>query len=209
MPRPRISPSSVSTRRYDLIVVTNVFPYLSDSELLLAMSNIARMLNPGGILIHNEPRPVLAEALLASDAAAAESVWRGRHVWTEVLRCTTRHGCTLRRLTNKPQRENISTESEDLLIAAATAHHRPGLIPSIGIGRQVDPVVVFMDVELRTTFAPSELHARSCVVVRELGPLVDPSGSRAVSDAGTPLRAIVPILVMPTTLARLHRDQEE
>jgi SAM-dependent methyltransferase len=49
--------------RYDLAVVTNVFPYLSDSELLLAMSNIARMLSPGGILIHNEPRPVLAEAL--------------------------------------------------------------------------------------------------------------------------------------------------
>ena len=27
--------------RYDLIVVTNVFPYLSDAELLLAISNIA------------------------------------------------------------------------------------------------------------------------------------------------------------------------
>jgi hypothetical protein len=51
--------------RYDLIVVTNVFPYLSDPELLLAISNIAAMLNPGGILIHNEPRPVLADALLA------------------------------------------------------------------------------------------------------------------------------------------------
>jgi hypothetical protein len=51
--------------RYDLIVVTNLFPYLSDPELLLAISNIAVMLNPGGILIHNEPRPVLADALLA------------------------------------------------------------------------------------------------------------------------------------------------
>ena len=51
--------------RYDLIVVTNVFPYLSDAELLLALSNIAAMLNPGGVLIHNEPRPLLADALLA------------------------------------------------------------------------------------------------------------------------------------------------
>ena len=51
--------------RFDLVVVTNVFPYLSDAELLLAVSNIAAMLNPAGILIHNEPRPVLADALLA------------------------------------------------------------------------------------------------------------------------------------------------
>ena len=49
--------------RYDLIVVTNVFPYLSDAELLLAMGNIAGMLAPGGVLIHNEPRPALADAL--------------------------------------------------------------------------------------------------------------------------------------------------
>ena len=47
------------------IVVTNVFPYLSDAELLLAISNIAGMMNPGGVLIHNEPRPVLADALHA------------------------------------------------------------------------------------------------------------------------------------------------
>jgi Nodulation protein S (NodS) len=51
--------------RYDLIVVTNVLPYLSDGELLLATGNIFGMLNPGGILIHNEPRPLLAQALLA------------------------------------------------------------------------------------------------------------------------------------------------
>jgi len=51
--------------RYDLVVVTNVFPYLSDAELLLAIGNIAGMLAPGGVVIHNEPRPVLADALLA------------------------------------------------------------------------------------------------------------------------------------------------
>jgi SAM-dependent methyltransferase len=51
--------------RYDLIVVTNVFPYLSDPELLLALGNVVRMLKPGGVLLHNEPRPLLAEATLA------------------------------------------------------------------------------------------------------------------------------------------------
>jgi SAM-dependent methyltransferase len=51
--------------RFDLIVVTNVFPYLSDPELLLALSNVVRMLKPGGVLLHNEPRPLLAEATLA------------------------------------------------------------------------------------------------------------------------------------------------
>ena len=49
-------------QRFDLVVVTNVFPYLSDADLLLAMSNVADMLAPGGVLLHNEPRPLLADA---------------------------------------------------------------------------------------------------------------------------------------------------
>lgn len=44
---------------YDLVVVTNVFPYLSDPELIVAIANIAAALAPGGALIHNEPRPLL------------------------------------------------------------------------------------------------------------------------------------------------------
>ncbi len=50
---------------YDLIVVTNVFPYLSNAEVLLALSNVIQMLKPGGVLLHNEPRPLLASAALA------------------------------------------------------------------------------------------------------------------------------------------------
>jgi SAM-dependent methyltransferase len=50
---------------FDLIVVTNVLPYLSDRDLLLAITNIVRMLAPGGVLIHNEPRPLVAEAMHA------------------------------------------------------------------------------------------------------------------------------------------------
>lgn len=46
-------------------MVTNVFPYLSDPDLLLAFSNIASMLAADGVLLHNEPRPLLAEAALA------------------------------------------------------------------------------------------------------------------------------------------------
>jgi len=51
--------------RYDLIVITNVLPYLSDADLLLAITNIVRMLAPGGVLLHNEPRPLLGEAMHA------------------------------------------------------------------------------------------------------------------------------------------------
>lgn len=52
-------------QQFDLVVVTNVFPYFSDSDLLLAMTNIVKMLAPDGVVLHNEPRPVLADATLA------------------------------------------------------------------------------------------------------------------------------------------------
>jgi len=51
--------------RFDLAVITNVFPYLSDRDLLLAITNIVAMLAPGGVLLHNEPRPLIAEAMHA------------------------------------------------------------------------------------------------------------------------------------------------
>ena len=50
---------------FDLIVVTNVLPYLADRDLLLAITNIVRMLAPGGVLLHNETRPLVAEAMHA------------------------------------------------------------------------------------------------------------------------------------------------
>jgi hypothetical protein len=48
--------------RFDLVVITNVLPYLDDRELMLALANIAAMLEPGGVLLHNEPRPLVGEA---------------------------------------------------------------------------------------------------------------------------------------------------
>jgi hypothetical protein len=64
------------TPAYDLVVVTNVFPYLSDPELIVAIANIAAVLAPGGALIHNEPRPLLQStaASIGLPAVHARSV---------------------------------------------------------------------------------------------------------------------------------------
>jgi CheR methyltransferase, SAM binding domain len=43
---------------YDLIVVTNVFPYFKPDELIFALANIAAMMAEGGYLIHNELQTV-------------------------------------------------------------------------------------------------------------------------------------------------------
>ena len=53
-----ITESYDSAETYDLIIVTNVFPYFSDVELLLALANVAKMLAEGGYFVHNEPRVV-------------------------------------------------------------------------------------------------------------------------------------------------------
>jgi hypothetical protein len=61
---------------YDVGIVTNVFPYLSDPELIVAIANIAAVLAPGGALIHNEPRPLLQStaAAIGLPAVHARSV---------------------------------------------------------------------------------------------------------------------------------------
>jgi hypothetical protein len=50
---------------FDLAIATNILPYFDDVELTLALGNIAGMLAPGGVFLHNEPRP------LVDDVAAA------------------------------------------------------------------------------------------------------------------------------------------
>jgi hypothetical protein len=45
---------------FDLVVVTNVFPYFKPGEMLLALNNIAAMTSAGGYLIHNELQAVPA-----------------------------------------------------------------------------------------------------------------------------------------------------
>ena len=46
---------------FDLVIATNILPYFDDTQLMLAASNIAAMLGPNGIFMHNEPRPVLGD----------------------------------------------------------------------------------------------------------------------------------------------------
>jgi hypothetical protein len=46
---------------FDLIIATNILPYFDDTQLALAMTNIAGMLASGGVFLHNEARPVLGE----------------------------------------------------------------------------------------------------------------------------------------------------
>jgi len=46
---------------FDVIIATNILPYFDDTQLMLATSNVAAMLVPDGVFIHNEPRPVLGE----------------------------------------------------------------------------------------------------------------------------------------------------
>lgn len=44
---------------FDLVIATNVLTYFDDQELMLAMSNVAAMLAPGGVFLHNEARAAL------------------------------------------------------------------------------------------------------------------------------------------------------
>ena len=46
---------------FDVIVATNILPYFDDVELMLALSNVASMLAPGGVFLHNTPRPAIGE----------------------------------------------------------------------------------------------------------------------------------------------------
>ena len=46
---------------FDLIVATNVFPYLDDRALMLALVNVTAMLAPNGVLLHNESRPLVQD----------------------------------------------------------------------------------------------------------------------------------------------------
>jgi hypothetical protein len=47
--------------QYDLVIVSNVFVYFDNKELLLALSNIHSMLAEGAYLVHNELRPEVEE----------------------------------------------------------------------------------------------------------------------------------------------------
>jgi hypothetical protein len=58
---------------FDLIVATNILPYFDDVELTLAMSNVTSMLAPGGVFLHNEPRPLIGDITGALGAPYEQS----------------------------------------------------------------------------------------------------------------------------------------
>ena len=57
----------------DLVIATNVLPYFDEVELALAISNIASMLAPGGVFLHNEPRASLPELARAAGLPLQQS----------------------------------------------------------------------------------------------------------------------------------------
>jgi hypothetical protein len=57
----------------DLVVITNVLPYLDDRELTMALANIAAMLSPGGVLLHNEARTEVGAITTALGLPLAQS----------------------------------------------------------------------------------------------------------------------------------------
>jgi hypothetical protein len=66
----RAEPLDIVTERltgspFDLVIATNILPYFDDQQLALAVSNIAAMLAPGGLFLHNEARPILGELTAA------------------------------------------------------------------------------------------------------------------------------------------------
>jgi hypothetical protein len=72
----------LTEKPFDLVVVTNVLPYFDDVELMLAMHNISSMLAPGGVLLHNEARPLLRDVT----AALGLPVEQSRHAIIATVR---------------------------------------------------------------------------------------------------------------------------
>lgn len=51
----------LDTEPFDVAIATNILPYFDDVQLTLALTNVAAMLRPGGVLLHNESRPLVGE----------------------------------------------------------------------------------------------------------------------------------------------------
>ncbi len=51
---------------FDIVIATNILPYFDDTELVLAIGNIAGMLASGGVFLHNEARPAMGDVTVAA-----------------------------------------------------------------------------------------------------------------------------------------------
>src|SRR5439155_18935586 len=61
---------------YDLVVATNVFIYYDTFDKMLALSNIAAMLRPGGLLLSNNVMPLDAASTLRLAGSNETLYWR-------------------------------------------------------------------------------------------------------------------------------------
>lgn len=68
-----VATERLDDRAFDLVIVTNVFPYFDEDTLGLALANIAAMLAPDGVLLHNEARETLLEMASALGLPAVQS----------------------------------------------------------------------------------------------------------------------------------------
>jgi hypothetical protein len=74
----RAEPLNIVTERltgdpFDLVIATNILPYFGGVELALALSNIASMVAPGGVFLHNDTRPEVQENAAAAGLTAEQS----------------------------------------------------------------------------------------------------------------------------------------
>jgi hypothetical protein len=67
---------------FDLVIATNILPYFDDRELLLALTNVASMIQDGGVFLHNEARPLMLDATAALGLPFEQS----RHVTIATVR---------------------------------------------------------------------------------------------------------------------------
>jgi hypothetical protein len=58
---------------FDLVIATNILPYFGGAELTLALANIASMVAPGGLFLHNDTRPIVQEDAAAAGLPAEQS----------------------------------------------------------------------------------------------------------------------------------------
>ena len=125
----RAAPLDIVTERldgppFDLSIATNILPYFDDVELMLAMTNIAAMLAPGGVFLHNEARPALqgvTDAARPAARAVAARPDRQRRA-ARRRRSPTASGCTASRRARRllhPSRADRSMRSFQLATARA------------------------------------------------------------------------------------------
>jgi chemotaxis methyl-accepting protein methylase len=77
-------PSVSADERFDLVIATNVLVYYGIFEQALALSNIAAMLTPGGLLVSNDSLPQV-QAIPLPQAGFEDVVYASGPSYTERL----------------------------------------------------------------------------------------------------------------------------